>query len=259
MNGKLIFLGTGGSAGVPIVGCSCEVCCSTESVNKRLRSSVLIFWKDRQFLIDAGPDFREQALRAGITKLDGLLLTHAHNDHTAGLDDLRPISYRRKTPLPVLLSDATAEDIRRRYDYLFESGTKDYICRFNFHLLEGGREAGLTVFEELPIQYVTYIQGGMLVNGYRIGNLAYLSDIKHFSPSIFDELKGVKYLIISALRYSSSPLHLSVDEAIDFANQLKAEKVWLTHLSHDLDHEKTNASLPPHIRLAYDGLEIDFD
>lgn len=257
MDGKLIFLGTGGSVGIPLIGCSCPVCCSTESVNKRLRSSALIRLGERQFLIDAGPDFREQALRKDITKLDGLLLTHAHHDHTAGLDDLRPISFRRRTPLPVLLSHATAQDIRRRFDYLFESGNKDYICRFNFHLLEG--DAGSTIFEELPIQYVTFMQGGMLVNGYRIGNLAYLSDIRHFSPSIFDELNGVKYLVISALKNTPSPLHFSIDEAIDFANRLKAQKVWLTHVSHELDHQQTNACLPPHIRLAYDGLEINFD
>lgn len=257
MNGKLIFLGTGGSVGIPLIGCSCAVCCSTDSTNKRLRSSALVRLEGRQLLIDAGPDFRAQALRTGITALDGLLLTHAHHDHTGGLDDLRPLSFRRQTPLPVLLSEATAQEIRRRFDYLFESGNKDYICRFNFHLLES--DTGSTVFEKLPIQYVSYSQGGMLVNGYRIGNLAYLSDIKHFPPSIFDDLKGVKYLIISALKNAPSPLHLSVDEAIDFANQLKAEKVWLTHVSHELDHHKTNADLPPHIRLAYDGLEIDFD
>jgi phosphoribosyl 1,2-cyclic phosphate phosphodiesterase len=257
MKGKLIFLGTGGSVGVPVIGCPCEVCHSNDPINKRLRPSALLRIGHRQFLIDAGPDFRMQALRLGITKLDGLLLTHAHHDHTAGIDDLRPIYYRRQTPLPVLLSSATAQDVRMRYYYLFESIDKNFICRLHFQFLDG--LTGSTIFEEIPLQYVTFMQGGMLVNGYRIGDLAYLSDIRQFPPSIFDDLKGVRYLIISALRYTPSPLHFSVDEAIDFANQLKAEKVWLTHISHELEHYQTNAYLPPHMRLAYDGLEIDFD
>lgn len=257
MKGKLLFLGTGGSVGIPVIGCSCEVCHSNDPANKRLRPSALLRIEQRQFLIDAGPDFRMQALRTGITKLDGLLLTHAHHDHTAGIDDLRPIYYRRSTPLPVLLSSATAEDIRMRYSYLFESNDKNFILRLHLQLLTG--QTGSTFFENLPIQYVTYMQGGMLVNGYRIGDLAYLSDICQFPPSIFEDLKGVRYLIISALRYTPSPLHFSVDEAIDFANQLKAEKVWLTHISHELEHHQANAYLPPHMHLAYDGLEIDFD
>lgn len=257
MKGKLLFLGTGGSVGVPIIGCPCEVCHSNDPANKRLRPSALLRIGQRQFLIDAGPDFRTQALRAGITKLDGLLLTHAHHDHTAGIDDLRPIYYRRQTPFPVLLSSATAQEIRRRYSYLFESDDKDFISRLHLQLLDG--QEGSTLFEDLPIQYVTYMQGGMWVNGYRIGNLAYLSDIRHFSPSIFENLKGVQYLIISALRYTPSPLHFSVDEAIDFANQLKAEKAWLTHVSHELEHQHTNAYLPPHMCLAYDGLELEFE
>lgn len=257
MKGKLVFLGTGGSVGVPVIGCSCAVCCSTDPANKRLRPSVLLRIDQRQFLIDAGPDFRTQALRAGITHLDGLLLTHAHHDHTAGMDDLRPIYFRRQSPLPILLSKETAQDVRMRYYYLFESHDKHFPPHFKLQLLNN--QTGSTLFEDLPIQYVTYTQNEMLVNGYRIGNLAYLSDIRHFPPSIFEDLKGVKWLIISALRYTPSPLHFSVDEAIDFANQLKAERVWLTHLSHDLDHQQVNAYLPAHIRLAYDGLEIDFD
>lgn len=256
MKGKLIFLGTGGSVGVPMIGCTCEVCLSTDPLNHRLRPSALLCIGQRQFLIDAGPDFRMQALRIGLTKLDGLLLTHAHHDHTAGIDDLRPIYYRRQTPLPVLLSAETAKEVLIRFNYLFESGHADFVPRFDLQLLPA--HVGEVLFETLPIQYVTFTQGGMLVNGYRFGNLAYLSDIRHFPASIFEDLKGVKTLIISALRYTPSPLHFSVDEAIDFAKQLNAEQVWLTHLSHELEHHQTNAYLPNHIRLAYDGLEIDF-
>jgi len=222
-----------------------------------MRASVLLDMGGQQFLIDAGPDFRMQALRHGITRLDALLLTHAHHDHTGGIDDLRPIHHTRKTPLPVLLSSETAQELKNRYYYLFEPVAREAIPCFQLHLLPN--QAGSVIFEHLPIHYVTYTQGKMQVNGYRIGDFAYLSDIRHFLPSILDHLQGLKCLIISALRYTSSPLHFSVDEAIDFAAQLRAEKVWLTHLSHDLEHQRTSAYLPPHVRLAYDGLEIDLD
>ena len=257
MKGTLIFLGTGGSVGVPVIGCSCEVCHSPDPLNQRLRPSALFRLGQRQFLIDAGPDFRMQALKHGITKLDGLLLTHAHHDHTAGIDDLRPIYYRRSSPLPVLLSAETAQDLHTRYSYLFPPEREGKISRFRLQRLP--EQAGEVIFENIAIQYVTYTQGGMQVNGYRIGDLAYLSDIRHFSSSIFEYLQGVRYLIISALRYTPSPLHFSVDEAIDFAKQLKAEHVWLTHISHELEHHQTNAYLPTHMHLAYDGLEIEFD
>lgn len=260
MKGKLLFLGTGGSVGVPMIGCSCAICRSEDPLNKRFRPSVLIRIMHKQFLIDIGPDFRLQALRYGITTLDGLLLTHAHHDHTGGIDDLRPIYYRRQSPLPVLLSEATAQDLQQRYYYLFpkKDEPEKSPTRFQFHLLPR-EETGDILFEGLHIQYVTYIQGGMSVNGYRIGNLAYLSDIRHFSPSIFEDLKGVKYLIISALRYTHSMMHFTVDEAVDFAKQLKVDRVWLTHISHELEHHQTNAYLPPGMSLAYDGLEIEFD
>ena len=257
MNRKLVFLGTGASIGVPMIGCLCDVCQSNDPLNKRLRPSALIYNGNQRFLIDVGPDFRTQALTAHVTTLDGLLLTHAHQDHTAGLDDLRPICYYRKSSFPILLSEATAKDILSRYHYLFEPDEKAPFPRFNLHTLTN--HTGHTVFEGLPIEYVSYTQGGMQVNGFLIGDLAYLSDIRHFDPSIFEHLKGVKTLIISALRYTPSLLHFSIDEAIDFANQLKVEKVWLTHISHEIDHHRTNAYLPPHIRLAYDGLIIDFN
>lgn len=259
MRGTLQFLGTGGSVGVPVIGCSCAVCHSPDPLNQRLRPSVLVRVAHRQFLIDAGPDFRMQALRYGITHVDGLLLTHAHHDHTAGFDDLRPIYYKRQSPLPILLSADTARDIQQRYYYLFRPNPGQehhFEARFDLQLLP--EEAGEVIFESVPIGYVTYTQGGMAVNGFRIGNLAYISDIRGYQPLLIDQLKGIKTLIISALRYIPSPLHFSVDEAIDFAKQLKAETVWLTHISHELEHHQTNAYLPANMRLAYDGLQIDF-
>lgn len=255
MKGKLTFLGTGGSLGVPVVGCACCVCSSSDPLNHRMRSSALIQAGGRQFLIDSGPDFRSQALKFGISRLDGILLTHAHHDHVGGIDDLRPIYYKRESPLPILLSEETAKELCRRFHYIFADG-KDFLG-LRLDLLSGSE--GTFLFENFPVQFVSYSQGGMKVNGYRFGSLAYLSDIRQFSPSIFEHLKGVRDLIVSALRFTPSPLHFSVDEAIDFARQADAAQVWLTHVSHDLEHHQTNAYLPSHVRLAYDGLEIDFD
>lgn len=255
MKGKLTFLGTGGSVGVPIIGCDCPVCLSGSNFNHRLRSSVLVSYQHKKFLIDAGPDFREQALRQKISKLDGVIFTHAHYDHTAGFDDLRPIYYHREAPFPVLLSKETAADIKKRFFYIFQSPQSEECI--NLKLLPD--EVGEVNFEGVLVRYVAYKQGEMKVNGFRFGNLAYLTDIRHFTPEIWNSLKGVSHLIISALRFVPTPLHFSVDEAIDFADKVGAEKVWLTHLSHDLDYLQTNAYLPHYVRLAYDGLEIEFE
>lgn len=257
MKGKLLFLGTGGSVGVPMIGCNCEVCQSKDPHNKRWRPSALLRFGQKQFLIDTGPDFRMQAITHGITRLDGLILTHAHHDHTAGFDDLRPLTYRRDAPLPVLLSAETAQDVLTRFYYLFEQSEQNPNKRFQFIVLPG--QSGEIMFENALIQYMTYEQGGMQVNGFRFGDMVYLSDIKNYSPSIFDHLEGVKHLVLSALRYTASMLHFSVDDAIDFADKVKAERVWLTHMSHELDYQQTNAYLPSHIRLAYDSLEIEFE
>jgi phosphoribosyl 1,2-cyclic phosphate phosphodiesterase len=259
MKNKLSFLGTGGSVGVPVIGCSCAVCHSKEPRNQRLRPSVLLQIQHRQFLIDVGPDFRLQALRSGIKNLDGILLTHAHHDHTGGIDDLRPIYFHRRSPLPILLSAETAHDLQMRYYYLFQTRQEQEHSHPRFHLQILPDQEGSIVFEDLPVQYVTYTQGGMPVNGFRIGNLAYLTDIRHYSPSIFEQLKGIHFLIISALRYTPSLLHFSVDEAIDFAKELRAKEVWLTHISHDLDHHHASSYFPANIFLAYDGLEIEFE
>lgn len=242
-----------------MIGCACAVCHSRSPFNQRLRSSLLIRIGQRQFLIDAGPDFRCQALRSHIQFLDGLLLTHAHHDHTAGIDDLRPLYFRSRTPLPILLSSETAQNIQKSYFYLFKpSQEHKHPSPFRLQLLPD-QESGEVDFEGLPFQFVTYMQGKTHVNGYRLENFAYLSDIKQFSPSIFKQLQGVKYLIISALKHVSSPLHLSIDEAINFGKEVGAEQVWLTHLSHELDYEQTNANLPSNVRLAYDGLELEVD
>lgn len=258
MNGHFLFLGTGASMGIPVIGCRCPVCRSDSPCNKRTRPSGLITVDKQKILIDVGPDFRYQALTHHIDHIDGVFLTHAHHDHTASLDELRVFYMRSKHVLPCLLSQETALDIQTRYAYIF--GDPDHpeklISRISLQVLPGDR--GETSFLGLKVSYFTYEQAKMKVTGFRLGNFAYVSDIRTYPESIFDDLKGVQVLVISALRFEPSPFHLGIDEAVDFSRRMGASSTWLTHIAHELDHEATNAYLPPNVRMAYDGLEIYF-
>lgn len=258
ITGHFLFLGTGGSMGIPVIGCSCPVCLSSSPYNKRLRPSGLLTIGKLRFLIDSGPDFRQQALSYHIDHIDGLILTHAHHDHTAGIDEMRIFSLRSHHPIPCLLSSETLADLVKRFYYIFDSEGEyaKVTAKFNLQVIDDGR--GDLIFQGIPIRYFSYEQGGMRVNGFRFGSLAYVSDIRHYPETIFEDLKGVKTLILSALRYAPSHLHFCVDEAIDFARRTEAKETWLTHIAHEIDHEQTNAYLPPNIRLAYDGLQIEF-
>lgn len=257
IDGHFLFLGSGGSMGIPVIGCHCPVCESDSPFNKRLRPSGLLTINNKKILIDCGPDIRLQALRYHIDSLDGLLLTHAHHDHTAGIDELRVYYMRSHTPLPCLLSKATSIDVATRFPYIFNrSGTENLTARIDLQIFD--KVHGEADFLGIKIQYVTFEQAGMLVNGFRIGNFAYLSDIRYYSDAIFDHLQGVDILVISALRMTPSPFHLSVDEAIAFSQRVGVKNTWLTHIAHDLDHDKTNAYLPSNVRMAYDGLSLNF-
>lgn len=258
--GKFLFLGSGGSMGIPIIGCECPICTSDSSFNKRLRPSALITLGEKTVLVDCGPDFRLQALGYGIKTLDGVIITHAHQDHTGGIDDLRIYTFRRGgTPLPCLLSKSTLDDLKYRFYYIYkDAGDYQKLTTAFENIVLDGTEGNLN-FLGMDIQYVTYEQGGMPVNGFRFGDLAYLTDIKNFDESIFKSLKNLKTLIISALRFIPSHLHLSVDEAVDFAHRVGAEQTYFTHIGHELEYEKTNAVLPANIQLAYDGLELTFE
>ncbi len=256
---SLTFLGSSGSMGIPVIGCQCAVCLSTDLYNNRMRPSVLLKIRDKTILIDCGPDFRFQALRVGLTQLDGLILTHGHNDHMAGLDDLRALHLQSHQPLPCLLSQETATDISQRFNYFFASQPaheKKLVVKFLLQIFP--KERGLIDFLGLPVHYFSYEQAKMQVNGLRFGNLAYVTDIRHYPATIYEDLKGAKTLILSALRFEPSPLHFHIDEAIDFANRVGAEQTWLTHIAHELDHVQANAYLPKNIRLAYDGLQLNF-
>lgn len=260
-NARFTILGSGGSMGIPVVGCPCAVCQSTISENKRLRPSALIQVEGRSILIDCGPDFRQQALRHALVDLDGTILTHAHHDHTAGIDELRIFTLRSGKPLPCLLSPETLQELKIRFYYIFDERTAPDGTKLttNFQLQNLAAGQGETVFLGLKVRYMSYFQGGMQVTGLRFGDLAYLTDIKDYTPQIFESLKGVKTLILSALRHTPSHLHFTVDDAVDFAAKVGAKQTWLTHIAHELEHVRTNAYLPESIRVGYDGLEIHFD
>lgn len=256
MKATFLFLGTGGSPGIPVIGCPCAVCGSPSPLNKRLRPSALLQVKGKNYLIDSGPDFREQALRFNITSLDGVFLTHAHYDHIGGVDELRIFYLRYKTRLPVLASIDTYQELRTRFHYLFQTNEADGSLNSQFDLQILEDDFGTTSFAGLKVQYVSYYQAKMRVTGYRIGSLAYISDIRDYDERIIADLQGTETLILSALRYTPSPAHFSLDEAIAFSEQVGAKRTFLTHISHDLEHDKTNRELPPSVRLAHDGLEI---
>lgn len=258
MESTFLFLGTGGSLGVPVVGCSCPICLSHDKKNKRLRSSALITTGNKKFLIDCGPDFRQQALTQGINSIDGCLITHIHHDHTASIDELRVFTFTKKKALPCLMSPETASDIRRRFDYLFLESEREKRSLSILDIHELPKKSGKINFEGVEVIYVGYEQSGTSVTGYRFGDLSYISDIKIYDEDIFDFLKGTKILIVSALRFTHSNLHFSVDEAIDFSKKIGASKTYLTHLSHELDFEKTSAYLPDNVHLGYDGLSFNF-
>ncbi len=251
---SFLFLGTGPSTGVPVIGCKCRVCISNK---ERLRPSGLLKIGPKTILIDAGPDFRQQALTHQIDHLDGLILTHTHYDHIAGIDELRSYYLQTETPLPCLLSQMSFNELKLRYYYLFEkrSEKKTLSAQLDCKILP--QKAGIENFLGVKISYFSYFQGEMQVTGLRIGNFAYVSDIRSYDDSIFKSLLGIETLVVSALRLESALMMFSIDEAIQFGQKAKAKKIWLTHMNHEIDYDLVNQELPQGVQLAYDGLEID--
>lgn len=256
MSNRFIFLGTGASAGVPLIGCACSVCVSGNPKNQRLRTAGLLILGDKRLLLDVGPDFRAQALLHHIHSIDGLILTHTHFDHIAGVDDLRIFCLRRKQPIPCLLSEESAEDLRRRYYYLFEPSEPGMTASVKLDMAILSQESGTVDFCGGKIEYFSYVQSKMKVTGYKIGSFAYVSDIREYDASIFSWLRGVETLVLSALQEAPSKLHLSFQEALLFAESAGAKKTWLVHMNHTVDHDAIHQKLPSHVQLAWDGLEI---
>ncbi len=261
MEGLLTFLGTGTSMGVPTLGCDCAVCASTDPRDRRLRPSVLLRWREpgpgreRVVVIDTGPDFREQALRNGLTRVDAVFYTHSHADHIMGMDDLRPLSFtvfREGGPIPLYATPETAEVLGRIYDYTFsEQSTYPTRARVQLQPL-----AERTLVYGVELLRVPLLHGEMEIAGFRFGRAAYLTDVSAIPESSFALLEGLDHLVVSALRHKPHPSHATVEQAVQWARRIGARHTWLTHIAHELGHEETNRMLPDNIRLAYDGLSL---
>jgi phosphoribosyl 1,2-cyclic phosphate phosphodiesterase len=249
---SFLFLGTGSSVGIPVIACRCAVCLSSDSCNCRSRTSGLLKIGKKRILIDPGPDYRQQALRFGIDRLDGVLVSHVHFDHIGGFEELRVYGNIQDRSISCLLSYESLKGLQQRIPYFF-SLKKQY--KFSFQIIE--QDICEVDFEGEFWQIITYRQGGMKVTGFRWRNFAYMTDLKTFSDNIYASLAGVEVLVISALRHTDSPAHLSMEESIVFAQRVGAKNTWFSHVAHDLDHNTTNQKLPSRIQLAYDGLEID--
>jgi phosphoribosyl 1,2-cyclic phosphate phosphodiesterase len=262
MEGRLTFLGTGTSMGVPTLGCSCAVCTSPDSHDRRLRPSILLQWKqdgrERVVLIDTGPDFREQALRNKLKRIDAVFYTHGHADHIFGLDDLRPLSFtvfREGGRIPLYASSETEEVLRRVYDYTFSPrATYPNRPRVNIEPLSDSTCAFGVEFRRIPIQH-----GELQISGFRFGRTAYLTDVSGIPEESFSLLRDLDHVVLSALRHKPHPSHATVEQAVGWARRIGAKHTWLTHIAHELGHEETNAKFSEDIRLAYDGLSFPIE
>lgn len=251
---KITFLGTGTSQGVPVIACSCEVCCSADTYDKRLRSSVLIETNDKTFVIDSGPDFRYQLLRNDVKRLDAIIFTHEHKDHVAGLDDVRAFNYVQQCPMDVYAHKRVQEALKREFHYIF---TETYLPGLpKINLLDISKENTFFIGETsiIPIEVLHY---KLPVLGFRIGDFAYITDAKTISDEEKEKLNGVKILVINSLQKEYHHSHFTLEEALSFAKTINAKHTYLTHISHKLGkHSTVSSELPQGISLAYDGLSI---
>jgi phosphoribosyl 1,2-cyclic phosphate phosphodiesterase len=282
MKAKLTFLGTGTSQGVPMIGCGCDVCRSMDPRDKRLRASVLVEYEGLRILVDAGPDFRQQMLRAGVSHLDAILLTHNHKDHTGGLDDIRAFNYLEKRATEIYCEKYVEDALRMEYSYAFAEKKYPGAPEWHVHNIDenpfmihaggpyevlvwehgkgyirsvAGSDDPVKSVEIIPIRGMHY---KLPVLGFRFGNIAYCTDMNYIPEEEFEKLQGLDHFIINCVKYGKHVSHYSIEEAVEIAKKVGARQTWLTHLSHQLPpHATLAASLPPHIQPAHDGLVLD--
>lgn len=247
---KVTVLGSGTSHGIPIIGCSCEVCTSPNPKNRRTRCSIWVEVRGLHLLVDVAPEFRLQAVRDGLRWVDAVLLTHTHADHIMGMDDLRIFSQRSRRAVPIYGSPEALKVIRRVFAYVFEPGQEGG-GKPQFDLRE---VRGPFSIRGVPILPILVYHGRLPVYAYRIGDFAYVTDVSFIPAASLEQLRGVRWLILDALRYEPHPTHFSVGEALQVVEILKPEQTYLTHLCHRLEHERDGARLPPGVAFAYDGL-----
>jgi phosphoribosyl 1,2-cyclic phosphate phosphodiesterase len=250
---KITVLGSGTSVGVPTVGCHCAVCTSADPRDQRLRPSILVSYEGHNVLIDTTPDFRTQALRVHLDRLDAVIFTHSHADHIMGLDDVRPFNFRQKGEIPIYAAADTMADIQRCFRYIFDGSRKHSNVPHLETLVIDGAGFDLFGLEFVP---VPILHGAATIYGFRFGDAAYLTDHSEIPESSLASLRGLDVLFLDALRHKPHPTHSTVDRSIKTAEQLAPRRTFLTHISHDLPHERTESLLPPNVRIAYDGLEL---
>jgi len=256
MRAILTVLGSGTSMGVPTIGCDCAVCHSTDPHDRRTRPSVMVSYNGRQVLIDTTPDFREQALREKITHLDAVLYTHTHADHLLGVDDLRPLSFAHKPGrLPLYATADAGEFMRHMFRYIFEPNYKfGGLARVELLPIDGPIELFGARFEP-----VTVIHGETPILGFRFGSAAYLTDHSDVPSETLEKLRDLDILFLDALRHKPHPTHSTVEQSLKIVEEVKPKRAFFTHICHDLPHQATNAKLPPNVRLAHDGMKLEFE
>jgi phosphoribosyl 1,2-cyclic phosphate phosphodiesterase len=251
---KITFLGTGTSSGVPMIGCGCEVCTSKDKKDNRLRSSILVQSGSTNLVVDAGPDFRYQMLRANVKRLDAIIFTHPHKDHVAGLDDVRAYNFFSHKAMEVYANTLTQEGLRREFAYAFSDKKYPGIPEININTI------GLDDFVvgDIPVRPVSIWHMKMPVLGFRFGKFTYITDANRIDDSEKDKIRGSEILVLNALRRQKHISHFTLQEAVEIAQELNVPKARFTHISHQLGkHEDVNKDLPAGLALAYDGLEIE--
>ena len=251
---NLYFLGTGTSQGIPVIGSVHSVCQSTDFKDKRLRVSAWISWKNHSYVIDCGPDFRQQMLVSNCQKVDGILYTHEHSDHTAGLDDIRPFNFKQGI-IPIYAHQRVIDNLKKRFDYIFETENK-YPGAPSVKTIEVVNNHPFPIGNKMAIP-INVMHGNLQVFGYRIDDFAYLTDVKTVEKSEIAKLKDLKVLVVNALREEPHSTHFNLQEALNFIALINPQKAYITHISHILGfHEEVEKKLPKNVYLAYDNLEI---
>lgn len=247
------FLGTGTSSGVPMIACDCEVCTSTDPKDNRLRSSILVQSAATSIVVDTTPDFRYQMLRINNRRLDAVLYTHPHKDHLAGLDDIRAYNYFTKKPMDIYANSLTEGALRRDYYYAFSDTKYPGVPELNLITIDQHP----FLIGDIPVQPIEVLHHKMPVLGFRFGDFTYITDANKIEEEEKEKIKGSKILVVNALRKEKHLSHFNLQEAVDLATELDIPEIYLTHISHQLGkHEEINQELPPHIKLAYDGLKL---